>query len=46
LCGDKEEDVSSYWMTLRIQEDTGNWKRKQQIILCVEHALEEAMDLS
>jgi len=21
----KEEDVSSYWMTLRKQEDVGNW---------------------
>ena len=25
---DEEEEVSSYWMTLRKQEDTGNWKRK------------------
>jgi hypothetical protein len=25
---DEEEDVSSYWMTLRKREDTGNLKRK------------------
>jgi hypothetical protein len=25
---DEGEDVSSYWMTLRKREDTGNWKRK------------------
>jgi len=25
---DEEEGVSSYWMTLSIREDTGNWKRK------------------
>jgi len=25
---DKEEDISSYWMTLGKREDTGNWKRK------------------
>jgi hypothetical protein len=24
----KEEDVSSYWMTLRKRDDAGNWKRK------------------
>jgi hypothetical protein len=24
---DEEEDISSYWMTLRKREDTGNWKR-------------------
>jgi hypothetical protein len=24
----REEDVSSYWMTLRKREATGNWKRK------------------
>jgi hypothetical protein len=28
LWEDEEEDVSSYWMTLRKQEDTGNLKRK------------------
>jgi hypothetical protein len=26
--GDEEENVSSYWMTLRKKEVTGNWKRK------------------
>jgi len=25
---DEEEDVSSYWMTLRKQGDIGSWKRK------------------
>jgi hypothetical protein len=25
---DKEEDVSSYFMTIRKREDAGNWKRK------------------
>jgi len=25
---DEEEDVSSYQITLRKQENTGNWKRK------------------
>jgi hypothetical protein len=24
LTGDEQEDVSSYWMTLRKREDTGN----------------------
>jgi hypothetical protein len=28
LRGNVEEDVSSYWMTLRKSEDTGNGKRK------------------
>jgi hypothetical protein len=28
---DEEEDVSSYWVTLREREDTGNWKRKPYI---------------
>jgi hypothetical protein len=26
---DEEEDVHNYWMTLRKQEDTESWKRKQ-----------------
>ena len=26
---DEGKDVSSYWMTLRKNEPTGNWKRKQ-----------------
>jgi len=32
-------------MTLRKREDTGNSKRKNQIVLCGELALEEATDL-
>jgi len=26
---DKEEDISSYWLSLRKGEDTGSLKRKQ-----------------
>ena len=33
-------------MTLRKREDTGIWKRKQQIALSEELALKTAMDLS
>jgi len=43
---DKEEDVGSYWMTLRKGEDTLIWKRKLWIALCAELAFEEALDLS
>ena len=43
---DEEEDVSNYWMTLRKREDNGNSKRKHQIALSGELALEEAMGLS
>jgi len=25
---ERGKDVSSYWMTLKKREDTGNWKRK------------------
>jgi hypothetical protein len=32
-------------MILRKRENIGNWKRKHQIALCGELALEEAMDL-
>ena len=39
---DKDEDVSSNWMTLRKRKDTGDWKTT----LCGEVALGEAMDLS
>ena len=42
----KEEDVSSYWITLRKLEDIVNWKRKHYIALPGELALEEAVDLS
>jgi len=43
---DKEEDVGSYWMTLRKGEDTLISKRKFWIAVCGELALEEALDLS
>jgi hypothetical protein len=43
---DKEEDVGSYWMTLRKGEDTLIWRRKLWIALCEELALEEVLDLS
>jgi hypothetical protein len=38
--------VSCYWMTLTKMDDTENGKRKRQIAVCVEPALEEDMDLS
>jgi hypothetical protein len=41
-----EEDVSSYCMALRKREDTGTWKRKQQIAISGELDLKEVMDLS
>jgi hypothetical protein len=40
---DEEENVSSYWMTLRKGEDSGNRKRKHKMALCVELTLEEAL---
>jgi len=43
---DEEEGVSSYGMTLRKQEDIGNWKWKHQIGFSAGIALEEAVDLS
>jgi hypothetical protein len=36
---DEEEDVGSYWMTLRKGEDTVIWKRKLCIAQCAELAL-------
>jgi hypothetical protein len=42
----EEGDVSSCWMTLRKQEDTGSWRRKLRIALFRELSLEEVMDLS
>ena len=39
---DEEEDVSSYWMPLRKQEGTGNWKSKHEIAHHRELNLEEA----
>jgi hypothetical protein len=43
---DEEEDVGSYWMTLRKGGNTHIRMRKIQIALCGELALEEALDLS
>jgi hypothetical protein len=42
----EEGDVSSCWMTLRKQEDTGSLRRKLRIAPSGELSLEEAMDLS
>ena len=36
----REEDVSSYWMTLRKREDTGSVNMEHQIALCGQLALE------
>jgi hypothetical protein len=41
----EEEEVLSYWITLRKREDTGKWKRKHYNALCEILALEETMDL-
>ena len=43
---DEEEDVRTYWMTLRTGEDTLIWKRRLWIALCGGIILEEALDLS
>jgi hypothetical protein len=42
----EQKDVSSYWMTLRKRKDTRDGKRKQQIALFAELALEAVTDLS
>ena len=34
---DEEEDVSSYWMTLRKRDDTGNFKKE-----ALDHTLRRA----
>jgi hypothetical protein len=44
--GEEEENVSSYRMTLRKRQDTGNCKRKHWIALYGEQTVEKAMDLS
>ena len=41
---DEEEDVSSYWMSLRNRDFSGNWNTKQQIDLCEQLGLGGAMD--
>jgi hypothetical protein len=43
---DDEKDVRSYWMALRLREDTGIWNRHHQFSLCGELTSEEATDLS
>ena len=43
---DEEEDVRSYWMTLRAGEDTLIWKRRLWIAICGGIVLKEALDLS
>jgi hypothetical protein len=40
---DEEEDVSSYWMTLKKWEGTGNWRRKHWIALFWELTLERVI---
>jgi hypothetical protein len=42
----KEEDVGSYWMTLRKGKNILICRRKLWIALCGELALEESLDLS
>lgn len=44
--GDEEEDIRSYWITLRKGEDTENRKRKDYVTLNGELAVEVAMVLS
>ena len=43
---DEEEDVRSYWITLRTGEDILIWRRRLWIALCGGIVLEEALDLS
>jgi hypothetical protein len=42
---DKEEDLRSYWVPLGKIEGNGNRKRKHYVALCIEIALEGAVDL-
>ena len=42
----EEEDVSSYWMTLRKREGTVHWKKKHWIAVCAEQALEVDKELT
>jgi hypothetical protein len=41
-----EENFKSCWMTLRKGKGIGKRRRKNQVALCGEHALEGAVDLS
>jgi len=43
---DEEEDVRSYWMTLRTGEDIPIWRRRLWIAPCRGIVLVEALDLS
>jgi hypothetical protein len=43
---DEEEDVRSYWMALRKQEDVGRRKTKHNTAISEELNLEEVTDLS
>jgi hypothetical protein len=43
---DGQEEVSSYWITLRKREYTGNYKHTHQVAMYEELALEKATDLS
>ena len=43
---DEEENVRSYWMTLRTGEDIHIWRRRLWIALCANIVLEEALNLS
>ena len=43
---DEEEDVRSYWMTLRTEQDTVIWRRKLWIAICGGIVLEDALNLS
>jgi len=42
---DEEESVSSYWLSLRKWEGTGNWKRKHWIAIGGKIAFEDVMEL-
>jgi hypothetical protein len=46
VTGRRGRRLSSYWITLKKIADTENWKRKHQISLVGELALEETKDLS
>ena len=43
---DEGEDISSYPITLRKRQGTGNWNKKHWIAICAAVAMEEVMDLT
>jgi hypothetical protein len=45
-CQDDEENVSSYCLTLRKRDGSGNWKGRHCIPLCGDFTLKKATDLS